>query len=119
MSKKHKTSRISARDVCPGDRVILTYEIEVKQTGDLDTLFPSESRNILFIKGDVVRGPLRGQTGEFAVYSNSDLNVKLREMPVSWVLGTWLKSWFQPKHRKHKNKGKENGKAASSDYDED
>jgi hypothetical protein len=76
MSSKRLT--INARDLMPGDVVRLVYEIKIDSVDDLDTVIPTQTNDILFIKGTVKKGPLRGKTGEFAVNGNDRLEVKLR-----------------------------------------
>lgn len=76
MSSKRLT--INARDIMPGDVVRLVYEIKIDSVDDLDTVIPTQTSDILFIKGTVKKGPLRGKTGEFAVHGNDRLEVKLR-----------------------------------------
>ena len=76
MSKRNKA--VFARDLRPGDTIRLVYEISVTSIDDLDTKLPCESDDLFFIKGNVVKGPLRGRSGEFAISGGDKLDVRLR-----------------------------------------
>ncbi len=74
---RHKA--MLAQDVRPGDIIRLVYEIEVNEIGDLDTKFPSESPDLLFINGTCVRGPMRKREGVFAIHGADKLTVIRRK----------------------------------------
>lgn len=76
-----KRKAIFAKDLRAGDVVRLVYEIEVREIVDLDTVIPSESSNLFFIKSTVVRGPMRGKEGEFAINGEDKLDILIRK---SW-----------------------------------
>ena len=83
MSKKSSTF---ARDVSVGDVIRLVYEIEIEEMGDLDAKFPSESDDLFFIKGKVVKGPLHKKNVEveFAISGDDRLTITKRK-------STWRK----------------------------
>lgn len=77
MSKKSSF----ARDTKPGDVIRLVYEVEVDEIGDLDAKFASESDDLFYITGKVVKGPLHKQNivVEFAISGEDRLTVVSRK----------------------------------------
>jgi hypothetical protein len=77
MSKKI----LLAKDLLPGDKIRLVYEIEIDDIGDLDTKYPSESENLYYISGKVFKGPLHKKNVEveFAISGDDKVTVTKRK----------------------------------------
>lgn len=82
MSKK----KSFARDILPGDVIRLVYEVEVDEIGDLDAKFPSESDDLFYVSGAVIKGPLhkQGIVVEFAISGEDSVTIIKRK-------STWAK----------------------------
>lgn len=86
-----------AKDLRSGDTIRLVYEIVIDEMGDLDTKFPSESDNLFFIKGTVIKGPLHklNVETEFAISGDDKINVVKRKSLMTKVfdhLSQWSKT---------------------------
>lgn len=102
MSKRHT---LFAKDLRPGDTVRLVYEITITSVDDLDTLIPSESPNMLVLSGSVIKGPMRGKDGTFAILGDEKVEATLRA-PLSFKLTTpdWIKVIWAKGDKKPKKK---------------
>lgn len=98
MSKKI----LLAKDLLPGDKIRLVYEIEVDEIGDLDAKFPSESDNLFFIKGTVIKGPLRKSVREFAISGDDKVTCTKRKSFLAKVSDRISSHWSATKPSKPK-----------------
>lgn len=94
-----------AKDLRRGDTIRLVYEINVDEIGDLDAKFPSESDNLLFIKGTVIKGPLHKLNAEteFAISGDDRVTVAKRKSLLSKVFDH-LSLWATTSEKKSPRK---------------
>lgn len=114
-----KRSMSFARDVQPGDVIRLVYEIEIEEMGDLDTKFPSESEDLFFISGKVVKGPLHKKNVEveFAISGDDKITVVKRKSFWKKVRERFSSLWSETKQPDAKAKlpGHKNASGVAKD----
>lgn len=103
MSKK---SSSFARDIQVGDVIRLVYEVEVHEIGDLDAKYPSESSDLHYINGKVVKGPLHRKNieVEFAIYGEDKLVIVSRKSMWQKFQEAMANYRNPPKKARHKEK---------------